>query len=264
MVASSQRFKLGSWIVDPGCRTLVNEGTVSKLKPRPMKVLVALVKAKGEVVTQEAFFDTIWKGKTPSRDVLTVAISHLRATLADDARHPNIIETVPRGYRLLIPATPVMPPTVVKKKRNAAVTALIMALFLLAASSFLAPFGTNSYAAGQSKILAMRPFLNVTGQGSRDGLALGIEDAVTARLSRSQEVTVVRLSPDREAALPGGGVDVILEGFLTQTGADAEVTARLLEARTGALLWSRVYRLEPDRFHEVLAGIAAAVRLKLE
>jgi len=97
-----QEFRLGELRVRPATRELVGDGTITRLKPRPMDVLVDLARHAGQMRTREDLLDSVW-GKTPvSEDVLTHCIWELRQALGDDRREPRFIETLHRGgYRLI-------------------------------------------------------------------------------------------------------------------------------------------------------------------
>jgi len=262
MEPSAERFILGPWTVEPARRSISRDGVTKILKPRPMKVLLQLADAGGNLVATEDFFDSLWKGKSPSRDVLTVAVSQLRTALEDDAHSPRFIETVhQQGYRLLLPVQPLPVTRPARKSRKAAATLLAIGSCLLLAVYFFTIQKPDARAGERATIVAVQPFANLTGIASRIGLALGLECAVIAQLSNLQRVVVVSFPADRARET---GADVILEGELAQTGAVAEVTARLTEAATGRLLWSHVYQLEPQRFPDVLAAITSAVHRETE
>jgi hypothetical protein len=73
-----------------------------------MGVLVCLAAHAGEPVSKEELLQTIWPGTFVGDDVLKSSISELRRVFEDDAKEPQIIQTIPkRGYRLMVPVEPV-------------------------------------------------------------------------------------------------------------------------------------------------------------
>lgn len=67
-----------------------------------MELLVYLSERRGEVISREQLNDAIWPGLVVGNEALNKAIFSLRALLADDAKNPIFIETIPkRGYRWL-------------------------------------------------------------------------------------------------------------------------------------------------------------------
>jgi Tol biopolymer transport system component/DNA-binding winged helix-turn-helix (wHTH) protein len=100
-------FRLAGRIVRPALnRVETSEGDVS-LEPKVMRVLLALARRPGDVVTKEELFRDVWDGAFVSEDVLTRAIGELRRLFGDDAASPRVIETIRKsGYRLIAPVTP--------------------------------------------------------------------------------------------------------------------------------------------------------------
>lgn len=99
-------FSIGDWHVQPQINR-IHRGQVNfHLEPKVMQVLVVLASAPGELVTKKQLLQAVWSGVFVGDDVLTRAISEIRRVLADDARSPRIIQTIPKtGYRLIAPVT---------------------------------------------------------------------------------------------------------------------------------------------------------------
>lgn len=99
-------LRLHSVDVRPASNEIVVAGTLVRLKPRLMDVLLRLAATPGEVVSREALLADAWPRRMVNDDVLSRAIADLRIALGDDAREPKFIETLPKvGYRLLAPVT---------------------------------------------------------------------------------------------------------------------------------------------------------------
>jgi DNA-binding winged helix-turn-helix (wHTH) protein len=87
----------GRWRLSPVSRRLLADGTPVALSGRAFDVLLALVEAKGEVVTKEALMRRVWPGAIIEENNLQVQISTQRKALGRDAA--LLITTVPRrGY----------------------------------------------------------------------------------------------------------------------------------------------------------------------
>lgn len=94
-------FRVGSWVVQPSLNTVSLNGTVVRVEPKVMGVLVCLT-SPGEIFFKETILKVVWKDTFHSDDVLTRSISELRRIFQDDAREPRIIQTIPKGgYRLV-------------------------------------------------------------------------------------------------------------------------------------------------------------------
>src|ERR1700751_3696465 len=89
-------FRLGEWRVQPQINCVNKNGTEIHLEPKVMRVLVLLSEHQGEVVTKDRLLQTVWPGVFVGEDVLTRSISEIRRVLADDARSPRFIQTIPK------------------------------------------------------------------------------------------------------------------------------------------------------------------------
>ena len=85
---------------------LFRAGTPVKLQPQPAKVLEALARRAGEVVSREEIQAQVW-GESTFLDAdanLNFCIKQIRRALDDPAASPRYIETIPRrGYRFMVP-----------------------------------------------------------------------------------------------------------------------------------------------------------------
>ncbi len=112
------RVRFDRFELDEANARLLRDGTAVALPPTPFKVLCALVREPGSLLTTNALLDAVWGHQFVTDSVLRTAISELRTALDDDARKPRFIETVSRrGYRFIvapsaIPAAPGVQPNV--------------------------------------------------------------------------------------------------------------------------------------------------------
>ena len=81
---------------------LIVAGVAVALEPKPLDVLLCLLRAEGELVTKEELFDTVWAGRVVTDGVLSQAIRRIREVLGDSDR--TMLRTVHGyGYRLDVP-----------------------------------------------------------------------------------------------------------------------------------------------------------------
>ena len=91
---------IGGATIDPISREAEFTGGRERLQPQNLKVLIALARRKGQVVTRADLIDLCWDGRIVGEDVINHAISVLRAFAARAGGFA--IETVPKaGYRLV-------------------------------------------------------------------------------------------------------------------------------------------------------------------
>jgi Tol biopolymer transport system component/DNA-binding winged helix-turn-helix (wHTH) protein len=99
-------FSIGEWRIQPQINSVLKNGASQHLEPKVMQVLVLLASHPGEVVTKERLLQSVWPGVFVGEDVLTRSISEIRRVMADDARSPKVIQTIPKaGYRLIAPVS---------------------------------------------------------------------------------------------------------------------------------------------------------------
>jgi Tol biopolymer transport system component/DNA-binding winged helix-turn-helix (wHTH) protein len=100
-------FAMGDWEIFPALHRLAQGTRTVQVEPRVMHLLACLAARPGEVVTREAFLETVWPGTVVVEKALTNAISELRQILADDPAEPRYIETIRKtGYRLIAEVRP--------------------------------------------------------------------------------------------------------------------------------------------------------------
>src|ERR1700675_1782734 len=104
--ASGRVFRFAQFELSEREGELRKKGVRVKLQEQPFRVLVELLGNASRVVTREELQQKLWPADTfVDFDVgLNTAVRKIRQALADDADHPQFIETVAkRGYRFLTP-----------------------------------------------------------------------------------------------------------------------------------------------------------------
>ncbi len=99
-------FRFGVFEFDPRSLELTRSGYAVRLQELPAKLLNALLRQAGELVTREQLQGELWASDTFVQfDAgLNTAMNKLRQALRDSADRPQFIETVPRtGYRFIAP-----------------------------------------------------------------------------------------------------------------------------------------------------------------
>ncbi|MGC1424770.1 MAG: tetratricopeptide repeat protein [Terracidiphilus sp.] len=105
-------FRFGLYEVDCAQEVLLRNGMRVRIQSQSFRVLVMLLKRRGEIVTRNEMKETLWPDGThvDFDGSLNVILKRLRAAIDDDSDNPRFIETVPRrGYRFIAPvvATPI-------------------------------------------------------------------------------------------------------------------------------------------------------------
>src|SRR6266498_1276661 len=100
-VGSIERYRFGSFELQPDERQLLKDGAAITLRPRAFDLLAALVDRAGHLVTKDELLDRVWPKVVVEEAALRVQLSALRKVLGDEA-----IATVSgQGYRFALPVT---------------------------------------------------------------------------------------------------------------------------------------------------------------
>jgi len=100
----SPTIRFGSFKLDASAAELRKNGTLIRLQPQPLRVLLLLTQHAGQVVTREEIQRCLWSDSTfvDFERGINFSINQIRGALADNAEKPRYIETLPRrGYRFI-------------------------------------------------------------------------------------------------------------------------------------------------------------------
>jgi serine/threonine-protein kinase len=131
------------------------------------------------------------------------------------------------------------------------------------------PRGPASAAARATASVAVLPFIPRGDDTASAWLATGLTDDVAAQLLTLGGIQVApRLAVERagRAPLPPDqlaetlGVTTLLDGVVRREGDELRVIAQLIEAETGAVLWTGTYRQESAQAGSIVDEIVGAVR----
>jgi DNA-binding winged helix-turn-helix (wHTH) protein len=102
-----QDFRVADWLVQPSRNRLVHGETAVRVRPQLIDVLACLARRPGAVISKDELLSTVWSDRFVAESGIARCIAELRQAMADDARTPTIIETIPkRGYRLVAAVGP--------------------------------------------------------------------------------------------------------------------------------------------------------------
>lgn len=98
---------MGAWHADRATGELTSSGGTERLEPKVMDLLFLLAGRPGKAFNKDEIMQALWPNVVVGDDTLARAVSRLRKALADDAKTPAYIETLPkRGYRLIAQVEP--------------------------------------------------------------------------------------------------------------------------------------------------------------
>jgi transcriptional activator of cad operon len=273
-------LRVGAWCVDPTAGQISREGETIRVDARAMRLLQHLAERSGQVVSIDELLDQVWSGVVVTPDSVYQAVASLRRMLGDDPRQPTYIATVPRlGYRMIAPVGPwidtataadpapnstrepghVPAPAADRgptHRRRWLLAGTVLGIALLgAAAFFIGRVGDRTKAAPPARSVAVLAFLDLTEEMDQEYFGDAMTEDLIDELSRRPGL---RVSPPRSsfsfkdkratigeiaAALE---VAYVLDGSLRETGSTLRVTARLVRADGGFIVWSQSYERPLD------------------
>jgi TolB-like protein/DNA-binding winged helix-turn-helix (wHTH) protein len=283
---SGSAFRVGAWSVDPRSGRIARDGESLRVDDRSMRLLVCLAEHAGRTVTIDQLLDEVWAGAVVSQDSVYQAVTSLRRLLGDDRKEPAYIATVPRqGYRLVAsvapdvePATAARPPSPPARRRLglfagcAAVVAVALGLVVLGRGNTADTLQPPSPAVSRQQprqALAVLPFLDLTSQAmTEEYVADGVTEELIIRLSRMDGWRVS--APTDSFALKGKtltvaqtatalDVDYLVDGSLRRSGDTLRISARVVRAADGSVVWSQSYDRSSRDLLQVQDDIAGEV-----
>jgi len=229
LLASEAAFRLGGALVDPAAHEVVIGDHRERLQPQVMKVLVALHRRMGTVVSRDQLVDWCWDGRIVGEDVVNRCVSLLRR-LAERSGGFTI-ETVPKaGYRLADQSAR-------PRGRRWAEIGVVLSVAGMAAAALLLPGERNERSKPPLPAIALGEFESAPGDPFVHNLARETRNALAHMLSDSG-VPVRKVTSQRD---PQKGVDFVLYGDVRRLPGTIEVTLRLEQARDRSLLLSKQF-----------------------
>lgn len=222
-MVDEEAVDIGRWRLLPRSRALVDGDRRQALGARVTELLLCLIRARGDVVSQQQLMAAAWPGRSSVEQAnLTVQISALRKAFGDAGA--AIIITVPgRGYRFggTLPRPDALP---------AAPDA-----------------GAAQPGAGQGPSLVVLPFRNLGGDEDQAFFADGLVEDLTTALSRVRWFTVIARASafalrDRDLTPMAVGrelaVRYMVTGAVRRASDRVRVNVGLVRTADGREVWS--------------------------
>jgi TolB-like protein/DNA-binding winged helix-turn-helix (wHTH) protein len=268
---TSHLYKFGPYLLDGAERVLLRDGLPVTLPPKDLETLLVLVERAGHIVEKEELLGKVWPGVFIEEGNLARHIFNLRQVLGDSPDGRKYIETIPRrGYRFIAAVREDGASASLDPAANQA-SAPAQAgpsraykrspwLWLLPLSAALAVtvivvsrhFSTHRSPPPQRVMLAVLPFVNLSGDAQEDYFADGLTEEMIAQLGQLQPSRLGVIARTSIAGYKGTmetvaqighelGVGYLLEGSVRRGGDRVRVTAQLIQAGEQTHLWAETY-----------------------
>jgi TolB-like protein len=242
-----------------------------------------MVERQAELISKDEIMQAVWPQTVVEENNLTVQISALRRILDRDRVDGSCIQTVPgRGYRFVAPVT-----RGTSTVRSIASTIDDRGGSLISESARRCRGGeghARSCSATSEQVLlrldkpsvAVLPFANVTGDTAQEPFADGIADDIITALARYPSLFVTarnscfaykRRTVDVRRVGSDLGVRYLVEGSLHSTDKRVRVSAHLVEAEAGDIIWAErydcslgdIFALQDEITHAVTIAVVPAI-----
>jgi TolB-like protein/DNA-binding winged helix-turn-helix (wHTH) protein/cytochrome c-type biogenesis protein CcmH/NrfG len=262
-------YGFGSYRLDAVERVLLRDGQPVTLPPKDLETLLVLVERAGHIVEKEELLEKVWPGVFVEEGNLARHIFNLRQVLGENPDGRKYIETIPkRGYRFVaaVQEDPeaTAPYSTVQDSEQAQTTVHFgqkrslwmwpLALAVLAVTGILIArhFWPQRNPSPQRAMLAVLPFINLSGDAQEDYFADGLTEEMIAQLGQLQpaqlgviaRTSTARYKDTKETVAQIArelGVGYLLEGSVRRGGDRVRVTAQLIQAGEQTHLWAETY-----------------------
>jgi DNA-binding winged helix-turn-helix (wHTH) protein/TolB-like protein len=272
-MTAAGRLRIDDWVLDPALGQISRCEQVVRLEARTLRLLQELAEHPGEVVSIDQLLDRVWAGVIVTPDSVYQAVAALRRLLGDDPKRPRYIATVPRlGYRLVAPVSPA-PGGLVSRRRRIPLWVNLWIVGALVTSTSAVVLTQVFVHAAAKRPVGVMPFLDLTDGMDNIKISDDLTEGVIDRLAKNPRLKTPgfrdsfllrgrHLTP-RQAARTLG-VDYIVDGALHSSPLGVRVTARLVRADNGFVVWSQAFEGpagDAPRYEDAIAaGIGRTLR----
>lgn len=294
----SETYTLADLTIEVGPQRVTRAGTEIHLPRLSFDLLLALVRAAPNVLSNSDLMERVWKGLVVTPETVNQRAKLLRDALGDDPREPRYIEGLrSRGYRIIAPvvrsaAMPRVPAAIAGANPDhpvgrAGATAeptragtrigwVAVAAAVLAGLAFVAlrPASAPQSAArsrdpgDRARTVAVLPFEDLSQKSEDAFLTIGIPEMVLDRLAGIPDLRVIaressfRFRDGSRAAKAIGDelhAGYLVQGTVQRIADQIRVSARLVRPEDGTQVWSSRFDRPVGQVFSLQDDIAASV-----
>jgi TolB-like protein len=242
-------IRLGELTVSPALRRIAHDdGREEIVEPRVMQVLVALIRADGQILTRDDLLISCWHGVVVGEDAITRVVSRIRRLSDGIGDSEFTLETITKvGYRLIA-----------SNRKAASLPQDAPAVAVDATEPLLAVLAFDNLSDGEDMLW----FADGVSEEILQTVACSADVKVIGRTSsfhyRGVDKVARRIAADLNATH-------LLDGSVRRSGSRVRISAHLIECAKETTLWSdRFDRDLSDIFalqDEIAATVAAALKV---
>ncbi len=236
------RYLFEEYAFDTDRRELHRGADVVSVAPQVFDLIDYLIRNRERVVSKDDLIKAIWNGRSVSDAALTTRLNAARTAIGDSGEEQRFIKTLPRkGFRFV---------GAVREAQEPAGAAVADNQVELQKPDLALP---------DKPSIAVLPFENMSGDPEQEFFAEGMVEEIITALSRFKSLFVI--ARHSSFTFKGKAVDVkevgrrlgvryVLEGSVRKASGKVRITGQLIDAVTGAHLWT-------DRFERDLTDVFA-------
>ena len=257
------RYQFEDFVLDPNRRELARGAVPITMGPQVFDLLLHLVQNREHVVSKDDLIEVVWGGRIVSESTVTSHINAVRKAIGDTGEEQRLLRTIARkGYRFVGEVREpdgLDGPDSPKVQQSAA---------LSAAPALTLPDRPS---------IAVLPFLNLSGDPTQDYFVDGVVEDIIAAMSRMSGIFVIARNSSFTYKGRAGdvkqvgrelGVRYVVEGSLRKAANRVRITGQLVDATTGANLWSERFEGAIDDIFDLqdqmTANVVGAIAPQLE
>jgi TolB-like protein len=241
------QYQFEDFLLDSDRREFARGLETIAIGPQVFDLLLHLVQNREHVVTKDNLIDVVWSGRIVSESTLTSHVNAVRKAIGDSGEEQRLVRTIARkGYR-----------------------------FVGDVREGVASEGADAAAPDETGLpipdrpsIAVLPFLNLSGDPAQDYFVDGVVDDIISALSRMRWLFVI--ARNSSFTYKGRAVDVkqvgrelgvryVLEGSVRKAASRVRITGQLVDANTGATLWSERFESAIEDLFELQDQMATSV-----
>jgi len=252
------QFAFAGYVLDLDRREFTRGAEAVPLGPQVFDLLAYLLKNRARVVSKDDLIDAVWEGRIVSESTLTSHINAVRKAIGDTGENQHLIRTIARkGYRFVGEvqerdgSKKPVPSTLPQSTAQLATQ--------LSAPPLVVPDRPS---------IAVLPFINLSGDPAQDYFVDGVVEDIIGAMSRMRGIFVIARNScfsyknravDAKQVGRELGVRYMVEGSLRKAADRVRITGQLVDAATGANLWSERFEDKADNIFELQDQMTASV-----